>query len=355
MVVLSAVLFQEADSAPPPGGGLRIAGWATASIAWATGAHDGVIAGRMYGRRQARVVLNVVDVSLERAPAPDRWGVGFRIEPIAGSNAAVVRAAGLNLGRDADLWQAYVAINLPSGRRSTLEFKAGKMATLMGVEGFEDFRNPAFDVGPQDIFLEPFSETGVQFQIKSGLEAQLRVSQGWDRVTDNNSGKTVTVRIALSPEAPTSIALLGYTGPEQDRTTARKRSGAELIVSRRISPRVGSWLQLDYGQENRLGSPSAVATWHAAGLWLTYGLSRSAGIGFRGDYVCDCDGARTSSGLGFPFHTGQRLIGLTATLNLRRGAHLLFRPELRYDRATLPVFAGRSWQLTGAMAASYIL
>ena len=225
----------------------------------------------------------------------------------------------------------------------------------MGVEGFEDTTNPTFDVGPQDIFLEPFSETGVQLHVRAGFDAQFRVSQGWDRFTDNNTGKTITVRIGLAPDSGTSIALLGYAGPEQSRPSAHQRSGAELIISRQVSRQVDGWVQVDYGQEGGVGPRGGPATWHAVGVWLTYELSRASGIGIRADYACDCDGARTSGVLGFPMHAGQRLTGVTATLNLHRGSHGLFRPELRYDRSTLPVYDGRHWQLTGAIALSYIL
>ncbi len=361
ITVLSALAAQDPDSARTSRAldravPFRTSGFVTASFTYATRASEGTVVGRMYGRRQARVVLNVADVIVERLPATEHLDVGFRIEPIVGLNAAVVRAAGLDLGRHADLWQGYAVLNVPAGRNRSLRLKVGKMATLMGVEVFADIENPTLEVGPQDIFLEPFSETGVELEaiLGTALTAQLRVSQGWDRVSDNNSGKTATVRLGLTLDANTLVALLAYSGPEQVGSTAHNRSGAEVLLSKRITPQLGGWLQLDYGREGGVGANGGAAEWHAAGLWIAYAVSGSTGIGVRTDYVCDCDGGRTGGGLGYPLHTGQRLISLTGTLNVRRGAHLMFRPEVRYDQSTLPVFDGHRRQASGGVGVSYI-
>ena len=334
----------------------RISGFVTTSFTYASGADEGIIVGRMYGRRQARVVLNVADVIVERLPATEHWDIGFRLEPIVGLNAAVVRAAGLDLGRHADLWQSYAVLNVPAGSNRSVRLRVGKMATLMGVEVFADIANPTLDVGPQDIFLEPFSETGVELEAAPGptITVQARVSQGWDRVTDNNAGKTATVRLGFTPNANTLVALLGYTGPEQAGSTSPNRSGAEVLLSNRITRRLQGWLQLDYGREGGLGASGDAAEWYAAGIWLAYQTSRWTGIGLRADYACDCDGGRTSGGLGYPVHSGLSLTSLTGTFNIRHGTHLLFRPEIRYDHSTLPVFDGSHQQVSGAMGLSYI-
>ena len=361
IAVASVLAAQNPDSAGkshPPDRAVpfRISGFVTASFTYASRPDEGTIVGRMYGRRQARVVLNVADVTVERLPATGYWDIGFRVEPIVGLNAAVVRASGLDLGRHADLWQGYGVLNVPLSGNRSLRLKAGKMATLMGVEVFADIENPTLEVGSQDIFLEPFSETGVELEAMLGpaLTAQLRVSQGWDRVSDNNSGKTATIRLGIAPDANALIALLAYSGPEQTGSTAHTRSGAEVLLSNRITPRLRGWLQLDYGRERGPGTSGGAAEWYAAGLWLAYEASGSAGIGVRADYTCDCDGGRTSGGLGYPVHAEQRLTSLTGTLNLRHGPHLLLRPEIRYDHSTLAVFDGHRQQVSGAVGLSYI-
>ena len=66
------------------------------------------------------------------------------------------------------------------------------MATLLGVEVGEDISIRICGVGYQDIFLEPFTETGIELDAKLSpkWDAELRVVNGWDQVTDVNMSKT---------------------------------------------------------------------------------------------------------------------------------------------------------------------
>jgi hypothetical protein len=234
--------------------------------------------------------------------------------------------------------------------------KAGKMATLMGLEVFEEVQNPNLDVGSQDIFLEPFTETGFEIDghFSARVDAELRVSNGWDLVVDNNHGKSVVARLGLAPDGNTSIALLGYAGPEQAGNTDNVRSGAQALLSRKFGGSVTTWLQLDLGQEDGAAAGGATAKWFGAGVWVAADLSKNAGIGLRADLVNDRDGARLSGVLGYPANAGQKVTSVTATLNLKGWDHALVRPEIRYDHSTLPVYDGHQDQLSVALGISHV-
>jgi hypothetical protein len=301
-------------------------------------------------------MLNVGNITLERAAATDRVDAGFRLEAFLGQNAAVVKSAGLDLGTDADIWQAYAVLNIPLDRAGRyVQLRAGKMATLMGVEVGEDVLNPNLDVASQDIFLEPFTETGAELDARFGtaVDVELRVSNGWDQVTDVNTGKTVMGRLGVTPGPGALIALVGYAGPEQPGTNGPKRAGLDLVLSAKPTRTTTGWLQFDYGQEDSLGAGGGKAKWYAAGLWLTQEVSPRATLALRGDYVDDRDGARTAAVLGFLPHVGQQFGSATATFNLRHWAHALFRPELRYDRSSLAVYGGHLDQFSVGLGLSY--
>ena len=350
-----SVMAQSPDSAAKAPA-TTISGYVTTSYTASTHAVDQAIVGRLYGRNHDQFMLNVGDLVVERVAATDSWSAGFHFEPVFGQNAEVVKSGGLDLGADADIWQAYVTLNLPVAKNRYFQLKAGKMATLMGLEVFEDVQNPTLDVGTQDIFLEPFTETGLEVDGKLGarVDAELRVSNGWDRVADNNHGKSLVVRIGLAPDDATSIALLGYTGPEQADNTANVRSGTQALLSRKFGAKVTTWLQLDYGQEEGAAAGGAAAKWYGVGFWAAAYLSANAGLGLRADLVNDRDGARLSGGLGYPANTGQKVSSLTATLNLKGWPHALLRPEIRYDHSTLPVYDGQRSQLSIALGVSHI-
>jgi len=337
---------------------VTITGYVTASYTWDT--HplgDSVIVGRAYDRHHNSFSLDVANVTLDRAAQTDRVSAGFHVEAWFGQIAEVVKSVGLDLGPDADIWQAYATLNLPVGAPGKyLQLKAGKMATLLGVEVGEDVLNPNFGVGYQDIFLEPFTETGAELDAKVSphWDAELRLSNGWDQVTDVNTSKTVMARLGLTPDDKTLVALTGYVGPEQPHNNSNERSGANLVASRKLTGAATAQLQLDYGREDHAAPNGGQATWYAAGVWFTYDLTAAATLALRGDYMDDRDGARTSGVLGFPANNGIRLGGATATLNIKHWSHALLRPEIRFEHATLPVFGGNTDQFSAGAAISYM-
>ena len=107
-----------------------------ASYSHASAAQDGIIVGRLFGNRQDEFMLESVFASVEQAVRPDRASAGFSVRGVVGSAATAVKAAGLDLGPQADLTQALVVIGLPAGR-GQLQLSLGKMLSLLGVEGIE--------------------------------------------------------------------------------------------------------------------------------------------------------------------------------------------------------------------------
>jgi hypothetical protein len=358
-VVLGA---QQADSARkadssaalPP---VTITGSATFSYTWADHPVDTLIVGRAYDRSYNSFTLDVVNLTLERVAPTDRVAAGFRGELWLGRNAGVVQSVGLNLGPDVTIWQGYAVLNLPAGGGGHyVQLKAGKMATLLGVEVGEEVLNPNLGPGNQDLYLEPFTETGVELDVKvrSAWDAELRVVNGWDQVTDVNRSKTIVARLGLTPDDRTLVALAGYAGPEQPENDANVRMGVDLVASRRLTPAATVLMQLDYGREAGAAAGGGDASWVGAGLWITYDVARDATLALRGDYMDDREGARTSGVLGFPPNAGLKVGSVTATLNVRHWEHALLRPEIRFDRASLPVFDAHEHQLSLGMGVSYV-
>ena len=339
-------------TAPP----ITISGYATLSYTWANNPLDTIIVGRAYDRNYNSFSLNVVNLTVERVAPTDRVSAGFRGELWFGQNAAVVQSIGLDFGPDATIWQAYGVLNLPAGKDHYFQLKAGKMATLLGVEVGEDILNPNLSLGYQDVFLEPFTDTGIELDAKvsSKWDAELRVVNGWDQVTDVNLSKTIVGRLGLTPDSKTLVALTGYFGPEQPGNNANERTGINLVASRKLDSAATVFVQLDYGQEAQAAADSALATWVGAGLWVTYDVTSAATLAFRSDYINDRNGARTSGVLGFPPNNGLKVGSITATVNVKYWPHALLRPEIRFDHASQPVFDAHESQFSIGLGMSYI-
>jgi hypothetical protein len=117
-------------------------------------------------------------------------------------------------------------------------------------------------------------------------------------------------------------------------------------------------LQGDYGEEEDLLLPDpANAKWWGVGGWLWFDLSPAVGLAFRGDYIGDTDGVRTSNYF-YPPAAGRKFGNGTATLNIRQFGGFLFRPEFRVDFSNqedygVPGDASKT-QVSVGMGVSYI-
>lgn len=355
------------DPAPAPApkflettlAGFKLTGFAEASYAYSgRSIDDTAIVGRLYDRLQNRFTLNALAVILDRAYDPAKLSAGFHTEVLFGQNATLIKAGGLDLGTQGDIPHLYVTLNVPTASGNGVQFKAGRIPTLLGLEVIETVANPNWSEGNQFIYVENFTGLGVSVETKLNpyLDVQFRVINGWDQIRDNNNRKSLMGRVGIYPDALTSIGLVGFWGPEQSDNDRANRYGIEGLLWRKLG-KAAVWVQGDYGKEQAnaaLPDPTQDAQWWAVGGWVSYDVSASVGVALRGDYVNDENGARTSGFLGFPANTGQQFGSGTVTLNVRAWPNALVRPEVRYDRSTLAAFDGNKDQVTFAVAVAYL-
>src|SRR5438445_8083256 len=345
--------------------GFKLSGFAEASYAYSgRSLGDTAIVGRLYDRLQNRFALNALAVVLDRPYDPAKFSAGFHTELLVGQDATVIQSNGLFAGAatpvPVDVPHLYVTLNVPTASGNGLQFKVGRIPTLLGLEVIETYANPNWSEGNQFIYVENFTALGVSVETKfnNHLDAQFRLINGWDQVADNNGRKSLMGRVGIYPDAATSLGIVGFWGPEEANINNANRYGVEGLLWRKLG-KAAVWVQGDYGKEQAnalLPDPSKDAQWWALGGWVTYDFSSSVGLALRGDYVNDENGARSSfNGLvGFPANTGQKCGSGTATLNIRAWPGAVVRPEVRYDRSTLQAFAGKKDQVTVALGVAYL-
>ena len=343
--------------------GFKLSGFAEASYAYSgRSLGDTAIVGRLYDRLQNRFALNALAVVLDRPYDPAKFSAGFHTELLVGQDATVIQSNGLFAGATTpvpvDVPHLYVTLNVPTASGNGLQLKVGRIPTLLGLEVIETYANPNWSEGNQFVYVENFTALGVSVETKfnSHLDAQFRVINGWDQVSDNNGRKSLMGRVGIYPDAATSLGIVGFWGPEEAGINGANRYGIEGLFWRKLG-NAAVWVQGDYGKEQAnaaLPNPTQDAQWVALGGWVTYDFSSAVGLALRGDYVNDQDGARTSGVFGFPANAGQKFGSGTATLNIRAWPDAVVRPELRYDRSTLAAFAGKKDQVTFALAVAYL-
>ena len=361
LVALVVLVLAPASLAAQALGPLKLTGFAEASYAYSGhSSGDSIIVGRLYDRLQDRFTLNAFVVVLDKPYDAAKRSAGLHAEVLFGQNATVIKSGGgaLDLGTQGDIPHLYVTLNLPTANGNGVQFKAGRIPTLLGVEVIETATNPNWSEGNQFVYVENFTGLGLSVETKLNryLDVQLRVINGWDQVADNNKRKSLMGRVGISPDSHTTIGVTGFWGPEQTGNDNANRYGVEALIWRKLGT-AQLWVQSDYGREQAsaaLPNPTQDAQWWALGGWMTYDLNASLGLALRGDYVNDENGARTSGSLGFPVNAGHRLGSATATLNVRAWPNAIVRPEIRYDRSTLASFGGKQAQVTFALAVTYL-
>jgi hypothetical protein len=350
----------QADSAPPVPAIPKavLSGAVTASYTYSTKGVGNAVVGRLYDRFQNEFALNAAELIVDVPVDPKRVSAGVHAAGIVGQDAAVVKSTGLDLGAHGDLLQGFATLNVPLGTAGDyLQFKAGKIATLMGVEVLEAFQNPNLSEGNQFIYVENFTNTGLRVDVKPNavLDAEAVVFNGWDQVSDVNTRKSFMGRVGIAPDAATSVALLGFVGPEQPNNNANKRYGAEGIVTRKLGPKLALMGQFDWGEEQGARLDGRKARWAAYGVWATYDLLPVLNVAVRGDYVDDKDGARSTAAFtGAQADERHQFGSGTLTVNIKVWGSALLRPEIRYDRSSLVVFDGSKDQLSFGIGASYL-
>lgn len=335
--------------------GITLSGLVEASFTHSSAPAAGTIAGRLFDRNHDQFMLNQLELSLDRAFDPTKRSAGFHMDLLLGQNASQFQAAGLNLGDQGDLPQAYVILNLPTANGAGVQIKAGKMISLPGVEAVYDVNNPNVSLGFQATYVEMATGTGfdVEHRFNRHLDAEVRVLNGWDVVQDNNRHVSVGARAGITVDAATSANLVAWTGPEEAGNDSSMRYGVDAVVNRRVGPRATAWVQADYGREDAnpaLPDPTRNAQWWGIGAWVKYDVLPSADLAVRADYLDDEGGARTSGVLGLPANLGQRLGSGTITLNIHAWSGAMVRPEVRYDRSSLAAFGGKRGQWTGGLS-----
>jgi hypothetical protein len=237
---------------------------------------------RSYDSRAQSFYLNAVHGVFSIAPVE---GVTAVVELDAGSDADFNKNASVG-SVQLDVQEAHIAyVHEETG----LGGRIGKWATYQGIEVIEGPDNPTITRGFLFGLAEPFTHVGAVATHKSGaFDAALGVVNGWDLVTDNNTGKTVLGKATWAAEA-WGVTGSFLAGPEQVDNSGDYRQSYDVTGFVTVEG-VKINAQANYGNETIAGDR---VHWVGGGIQPVVPVSEVVSVGARVERFRDPEGART--------------------------------------------------------------
>jgi hypothetical protein len=275
--------------------------------------------------------LSLVKLAMSHDPDP----VGFRVDLGYGRTMDDIVASQPPGQSDFNKYveQAYVSWKPKSGKGFEADF--GKWVTSAGAEVIESYSNWNYSRSLAFVLGLPYYHFGLRTSMPFGshVSAGFQVVNGWNNVTDNNSGKTVGFTGALtSSKANYNINI--YYGPENNGTNVGKTSLVDNVITLTPTGMLSAYLNYDYGQNRALGPKATLpaAVWQAFAVAVKFSPTSKWSFTPRGEWFQDRQGFRTLSGV----PTTVKEVTFTGEYKMIEG--LLWRAEYRHDWSDQNIF-----------------
>lgn len=272
--------------------------------------------------------LNLAEVALTKVPTADSRG-GFRIDLDYGATAAMVAAFDPGgTGIYQNIQQAYVSYLAPTSKGS-LQFDFGKFVTHNGAEVIETKDNWNYSRGILFSWAIPYYHTGVRatYAANDKVTVMGEVTNGWNNVVENNTGKTIGAEVIYKPTSASAITLNYTGGPEQTDDNADWRHLFDAVISYTASPQVSLLFNYDYAQDTVGG---AKVMWQGIAAYVKYQPNAWFALVPRYEYFKDRDGFSTG--------VAQKVQDFTLTFEFKHKDGFMTRVEYRGDMSDQPYF-----------------
>jgi hypothetical protein len=271
--------------------------------------------------------LNMAKVALEKKPTTDSRG-GFRVDLTYGAAPALIGGADPAPGfANSLIEQAYLSY-MPD-KKGTIQLDFGKFVTPVGAEVIETKDNWNYSRSLLFSLAIPYYHEGVRFGYTPNAKVSLgaTLTNGWNDVADNNTGKTVGFMATLKPKAALSWTLNYMVGPEQTGDNSDFRNLFDTTFTVTASPKVSLMVNYDHGTDTISGSG---VTWQGIALYAKLQPNAWFALVPRYEFLDDSDGFKTGA--------SQNLNEFTLTAEFKHKDGVLMRVEYRTDMAGVDYF-----------------
>jgi len=359
---------------------MTISGFVTASYFYdLASSKDAHPTGYLWNTALNQFTLNKAKLTLA-GPAidKDKWSATYNFSLLYGQDQPIDDPSG---GPYSAIREAYIVLNIPVG--TGLGVKVGEMTSLLNYEsGDGGAVNDNFSQGYQWWYTGngPADTVQLSYDFNDVFGVKVRLQNGLYNGEVGTGGKTFMGGFYIKPDKKTSLAFIGFEGPQNNIGPVYSLDGASFIGSRQLMETYNLTFatEADYFHFSGFNPVSAGfpsgdphGDFWSVGGWLTADVTPTMRLALRGELVDDPNGFGTiynspnPAGIeygapGFPasIYTtgeGQELTEVTLTLDYKPVPNIKIQPEIRWNHSTVSAaFAGKSDQVIVGMAVSYL-
>jgi hypothetical protein len=325
---------------------LRVFGWAEGGYTGAS-VRPGLMSVEPRQNRYAdEFLFNQFGLVLQKPLRQDVFNLGFNIRYFAGADAALGQPKGgigstvTNSRFSHDFRDLYLSGHLPILTEGGVDFKIGRMNTVIGYNGFLAPYRPFYSSDYQFFYLQDGAFTGflTNLHVTDRLEVWNGMSLGANTFFVTRSADSYCyigqVNYWLTDERRTRLTGSVYLGPDALFSAPGLDGDFDTMVELRLqqnwSERFTQIVQCNMGWD----ANTPLGTSGAYGLYTIglFHLAPTLDFNVRGEWFKDAQGTRT----GFAANYSEVTLGV----NWHPTPWVEFRPEIRGDFADAPTFGG---------------
>ena len=291
-------------------------------------------------------LVNQIGLVLQKPLEQDRFNLGFNVRYFAGADAAIGQPKGgigsMNTSQkfNHDFRDLYISAHLPVLTEGGVDFKIGRMNTIIGYNGFLAPYRPFYSSDYQFFYLQDGAFTGFLFDVhvNDRLDIWSGMTLGANTFFVTRSANSYCyigqVDYWLTDERKTRLTGSVYLGPNALFSAPGLNGTFDTMVEMRIqqnwSERFTQVVQCNMGWD----ANTPVGTGGAYGIYTIgiFHLADSLDFLARGEWFKDAQGVRT----GFAADYSEVTLGV----NFHPVSWLEIRPEVRGDFASEAAFGG---------------
>jgi hypothetical protein len=345
--------------------GMRTFGWVEGGYNGASTGPGRLSVAPVQNRFGDEFLLNQIGIVLQKPLDQDRFNVGFNIRYFAGADAAIGQPKGGIGGSDVnprfshDFRDLYLSAHLPILTERGMDFKIGRMNTIIGYNGFLAPYRPFYSSDYQFFYLQDGAFTGFlgNLHVTDRLDFWSGMTLGANTFFVNRSADSYCyigqIDYWLTDERRTRLTASTYLGPDALFSAPGLNGSFDSMVELRLqqnwTDRFTQIVQCNMGWDaNTPRGTSGAYGLYTIGL---FHLTPKLDMNMRGEWFGDPQGTRT----GFIADYSEVTLGV----NYHPATWLEFRPEIRGDFASAPAFGnvdrvgvtgGNFSQLTGGIS-----